>query len=113
MNHNFTDWLAALGGRSRHSQRNATFFATIFSELAELGFELENPNAIEGGYRLEFKKGDCWVIADRYCSFPVAGESPGIQLYNENEAWEIMFEAYSPIKLVKAALYELAKDENA
>lgn len=110
MKHDFTEWLAAIGS-PRFEARRRFFFAQVFTLLASQGFVLENPDAIAGGYRLEFKKGDCWVIADRYSSYPVSGETPGIQLYNETESWEASFSAYTPFHLVASALETLTTEQ--
>lgn len=110
MNNDFTPWLDALGS-TRFEPRRREFFTKVFALLSSHGFTLDNPDAIDGGYRLEFHLGDCWVIADRYSSFPVAGETPGIQLYNEVESWEASFSAYTPMHIVIEAINELAQDE--
>jgi len=108
MNNDFTPWLDALGTREKHRRE---FFTKVFAVIASHGFTLENPNAIEGGYRLSFKRGDCWIIADRYSSFPVAGETPGIHLYDETNSWEASFTAYTPMHIVIEAINALAADE--
>lgn len=110
MNNDFTPWLDAIGS-TRFEKRRREFFTKVFALLSSHGFALENPDAIDGGYRLEFQFGDCWVIADRYSSFPVAGEIPGIHLYDETNSWEASFTAYTPIHIVIEALNALAADE--
>lgn len=109
MKHDFTPWLDAI----REGPRKRAFFVAIFRKLEDLGFYLENPDAIDGGYRLEFRKGEdlTWVICDRHMSFPVAGEDPGIQLYSETESWEASFRTYTPTQLVLDALEYLAGHE--
>lgn len=109
MKHGFTEWLDAIGKTSALKKRD--FFAKVFALLSSQGFTLQNPDAIPGGYRLEFKRGNCWVIADRYSSYPVAGETPGIQLYNETESWEASFTAYTPFHLVASALETLTSEQ--
>ena len=106
---NFTPWLDALGARNRGRRE---FFGTVFGKLERLNFTLQNPNAIEGGYRLEFHKGDKYVVADRYCSFPVMGETPGIALYDDAEDWDCTFSALAPLSMVLKSLEYLAEDEN-
>lgn len=108
MNNDFTPWLDALGAREKHRRE---FFTKVFAAIASHGFTLENPNAIDGGYRLSFRLRDCWIIADRYSSFPVAGETPGIHLYDEVNSWEASFTSYTPIHIVIEALNALAADE--
>ena len=108
MNNDFTPWLDALGTREK---RRREFFTKVFAVISSHGFTLENPNAIDGGYRLSFKRGDCWVVADRYSSFPVAGETPGIHLYDETNSWEASFTAYTPMHIVIEAINALAADE--
>lgn len=110
MKHDFTPWIDTIG-RPRFAQRSREFFRIIFANLTELGFHLANPDALAGGYRLEFKRGSCWVIADRYMSFHVAGETPGIQLYDESESWEASFHSYTPVSIVTAAILALSTDE--
>ena len=110
MNNDFTPWLDAIGS-TRFEKRRREFFTKVFALLSSHGFALENPDAIDGGYRLEFQFGDCWVIADRYSSFPVAGETPGIHLYDETNSWEASFTAYTPMHIVIEALNALAADE--
>ncbi|CAB4155421.1 hypothetical protein UFOVP673_2 [uncultured Caudovirales phage] len=109
MNHDLTPWLDAIN----EGPRKRAFFVTIFRKLEDLGFILKNPDAIDGGYRLEFRNDDnlTWVIADRHMSWPVAGEDPGIQLYSENEAWEASFRARTPTQLVLDALEYLTANE--
>lgn len=109
MSYDLTPWLDAIN----EGPRKRAFFATIFRKLEDLGFILKNPDAIDGGYRLEFCNDDnlTWVIADRYMSFPVAGEDPGIQLYSENEAWEASFRARTPVQLALDALEYLTANE--
>lgn len=104
-----TPWLDSIN----EGPRKRAFFVAVFSKLEELGFILNNPDAIDGGYRLEFCNEDnlTWVVADRYTSFPVAGEDPGIQLYSENEAWEASFRARTPIQLALDAIEYLAPNE--
>jgi len=104
-----TPWLDSIN----EGPRKRAFFAAVFSKLEELGFILNNPDAIDGGYRLEFfNEGNLtWVVADRYTSFPVAGEDPGIQLYSENEAWEASFRARTPVQLALDALEYLTANE--
>jgi hypothetical protein len=109
MSHDLTPWLDAIN----EGPRKRAFFVTIFRKLEDLGFILKNPDAIDGGYRLEFRNDDnlTWVIADRHMSWPVAGEDPGIQLYSENEAWEASFRARTPTQLVLDALEYLTANE--
>jgi len=109
MSHDLTPWLDAIN----EGPRKRAFFATIFRKLEDLGFILKNPDAIDGGYRLEFRNDDnlTWVIADRHMSWPVAGEDPGIQLYSENEAWEASFRARVPVQLALDALEYLTANE--
>jgi len=104
-----TPWLDAV----REGPRKRAFFAAVFSKLEDLGFILKNPDAIDGGYRLEFRRDSSftWVIADRHMSWPVAGEDPGIQLYSENEAWEASFRARTPVQLALDALEYLTANE--
>jgi len=104
-----TPWLDSIN----EGPRKRAFFAAVFSKLEDLGFTLRNPDAINGGYRLEFRSDSSftWVIADRYMSWPVAGEDPGIQLYSENEAWEASFRARTPIQLALDAIEYLAPNE--
>lgn len=104
-----TPWLDAVC----EGPRKRAFFVSVFRKLEDLGFILKNPDAIHGGYRLEFRRGEdlTWVICDRYMSFPVAGEEPGIQLYSENEAWEASFRATTPVQLAIDALEYLAGHE--
>lgn len=109
MKHDFTPWIDAIGVKCAFKKRE--FFRIIFANLTELGFHLANPDAIAGGYRLEFQRGNCWVIADRYMSFPVAGETPGIQLYDESESWEASFHSYTPVSIVTQALNALSTNE--
>jgi len=109
MNNDFTPWIEALGKRE---YTRAKFFKAVFAKLEELGFTLQNQDAIDGGYRLEFQLGDKWVIADRYSSFPVAGETPGIHLYDETNSWEASFTAYAPLLLVMTALDFLNTQDN-
>jgi len=108
MNNDFTPWLDALGAREKHRRE---FFTKVFAVIASHGFTLENPNAIDGGYRLSFKRGDCWIIADRYASYPVAGETAGVSLYNESEEWECSFSARSPVGLVIEAIKHVNPDQ--
>lgn len=110
MNNDFTPWLDAIGS-TRFEKRRREFFTKVFALLSSHGFALENPDAIDGGYRLEFQFGDCWVIADRYSSFPVAGETPGIHLYDETNSWEASFTAYTPMHIAIEAINALAADE--
>lgn len=109
MSHDLTPWLDAIN----EGPRKRAFFAVIFSKLEDLGFILKNPDAIDGGYRLEWRNDDnlTWVIADRHMSWPVAGEDPGIQLYSENEAWEASFRARVPVQLALDALEYLTANE--
>jgi hypothetical protein len=109
MSHDLTPWLDAV----REGPRKRAFFVSVFRKLEDLGFILRNPDAIDGGYRLEFRNDDnlTWVIADRHMSWPVAGEDPGIQLYSENEAWEASFRARTPTQLVLDALEYLTANE--
>jgi len=109
MTHNFTPWLVCLGYRKEH-QRD--FFIDVFCRLHKLSFTLTNPDAIDGGYRLEFRKGDAHVVADRWMSFPVLGETPGIAIHQDCEEWDCVFSARTPIDIVTKALNELAADEN-
>ena len=109
MTHNFNPWFDSLGERAR---RIREFYFNVFTKLNELGFQLENPNAIEGGYRLEFRQGDKHVVADRWMSFPVLGETPGLALHDDMEEWDCTFSARSPINLVLKSLEYLAADEN-
>lgn len=109
MSHDLTPWLDAIN----EGPRKRAFFVSVFRKLEDLGFILKNPDAIDGGYRLEFRNDDnlTWVIADRHMSWPVAGEDPGIQLYSENEAWEASFRARTPTQLVLDALEYLTANE--
>jgi hypothetical protein len=104
-----TPWLDSIN----EGPRKRAFFDGVFSKLEDLGFILKNPDAIDGGYRLEFRSYSSftWVIADRHMSWPVAGEDPGIQLYSENEAWEASFRARTPIQLALDALEYLTANE--
>lgn len=104
-----TPWLDSLGARNRCRRE---FFRSVFSKLETLGFTFENPDAIEGGYRLEFRKGYKHVVADRYCSFPVMGETPGIALHDDAEDWDCTFSALAPLSMVLKSLEYLAADEN-
>ena len=108
MNNDFTPWLDSLGSREK---RRREFFAKVFALISSRGFTLENPDAIDGGYRLSFRLRDCWIIADRYSSFPVAGETPGIHLYDEVNSWEASFTSYTPIHIVIESINALAADE--
>jgi len=109
MSYDLTPWLDAIN----EGPRKRAFFVTIFRKLEDIGFTLRNPDAIDGGYRLEFRNDDnlTWVIADRHMSWPVAGEDPGIQLYSENEAWEASFRARVPVQLALDALEYLTANE--
>lgn len=109
MSYDLTPWLDAIN----EGPRKRAFFVTIFRKLEDLGFTLRNPDAIDGGYRLEFRSESSftWVIADRHMSWPVAGEDPGIQLYSENEAWEASFRARTPVQLALDALEYLTANE--
>lgn len=108
MNNDFTPWLECLDIRR---QRYRDFFTDVFARLDRLGFTLTNPDAIDGGYRLEFRKGDAHVVADRWMSLPVLGETPGIALHQDCEEWDCVFSARTPIDIVTKALNELAVDE--
>jgi hypothetical protein len=101
-------WIECLPSRD---VRRRAFFTHIFNRLNELGFVLENQDGIEGGYRLSFLRGNSWVIADRYMSFAVAGETSGISLYNEVEEWEAKFSARVPVNVVISAINTLNPDE--
>jgi len=115
MNNDFTPWLDALSSQANPCRKKA-FFAKVFPLIASHGFVLKNPDAIDGGYRLEFvtptnSNRVQWIIADRYSSFPVAGETPGIHLYDEAHSWEASFTAYTPMHIVIEALNALTADE--
>ena len=106
---NFTPWLTAISPLTCY---RIEFFTAVFRKLHNLGFTLQNPDAIEGGYRLEFRKGYKHVVADRYCSFPVAGETPGLALHDDAEDWDCTFSALAPLSMVLKSLEYLAADEN-
>jgi len=106
---NPSPWIEHIDSRSK-TRRD--FFRTVFSKLETLGFTLTNPDAIEGGYRLEFRKGDKHVVADRWMSFPVLGETPGIAIHEDAEEWDCVFSARTPIDIVTKALNELASNED-
>lgn len=115
MKHDFTPWLDSLtlGRLTREITRER--FVRIFKCLHEFGFELLNPSAIEGGYRLEFRfNKESWVIVDRYTNFPVGGERPGIALYNDSDEHEMLFSISSstPMDLVCKAIAILTADED-
>jgi hypothetical protein len=97
-------WIEHLGKGVRRRE----FFTYVFSELVKTGFTLENPNAIDGGYRLSFERGNATVIADRYASYPVAGEAAGISICDGSEDWECSFSARSPAGLVIEAIEHLS-----
>jgi len=103
-----TPWLRCL----RIDQRSAAAaFPVILTELESLGFTLQNPDAIDGGYRLEFRKGDKWAIIDRYMIFPTQGEAPGIALYCDFREFECTLSTRTPLDIITKALTILASDE--
>ena len=106
---NHHPWIEHIPSRAK---RLREFFNAIFAKLEFEGFTLQNPDAIDGGYRLEFRKGDKHVVADRYCSFPVMGETPGIALHDDAEDWDCTFSAIAPLSMVLKSLEYLAEDEN-
>jgi len=107
---NLQPWLDCFATRD---VRRRSFFTRVFNKLSELGYTLENQDGIEGGYRLSFQRGNAWVIADRYMSFAVAGETSGISLYNESEEWEAKFSARSPINLVLSAIDNITQEDES
>ena len=102
-------WIEHIDSRSK-SRRE--FFCSVFFKLGSLGFKLQNPDAIEGGYRLEFRKGDKHVVADRWMSFPVMGETPGLALHEDAEDWDCTFSALAPLSMVLKSLEYLAEDDS-
>jgi hypothetical protein len=105
---NLQPWIDCFPSRD---VRRRAFFTHVFNRLDELGFKLQNENAIEGGYRLEFRKGNCHVVADRHMQFPVMGETPGVALHEDGEEWDCTFTARVPVNVVLSAINELNPDE--
>jgi hypothetical protein len=106
MNNDFTPWLESVT-RERHRK----FFESAFKYLSSFGFLIENPDAIEGGYRLEFRKYDRHIITDRYMSFPVQGEAPGLALYDDANDYEIKISAGTPTMMLYETLNSFAADQ--
>jgi hypothetical protein len=104
---NLQPWIASLPSRD---VRRRAFFTHVFNRLDELGFKLENEDAIDGGYRLEFRKGNSHVVADRYMHFPVMGETPGVALHEDGEEWDCTFTARVPVNVVISAIDTLNPD---
>lgn len=100
MKHNFSEWTASF----KRSESKVRFFQRLFSKLEASGFRLENPDAIAGGYRLEFVKDAAYVMVDRYALFPVAGETEGVSLYHDTRSWEAVFNALTPFTIVSDAI---------
>lgn len=109
MTHDFTEWTASFS----RSASKVRFFQRLFAKLTELGFTLENPDAIAGGYRLEFVKGPAFVIVDRYALLPVAGETHGVSLYHDVDSWEAVFNSLTPFQIVADALQFLTKEDES
>ena len=108
----FTSWIQCL--RSDQLKARAVF-PVIFTKLETLGFTLLNHNAIEGGYRLEFRGGaanDAYVIVDRYMVFPAQGERPGISIYCDSRVFECTFSDNAPLDIITKALAVLASNED-
>lgn len=109
MTHDVTEWTATFS----RSASKVRFFTRLFAKLTELGFTLENPDAIVGGYRLEFVKGPAFVMVDRYAQLPVAGETHGVSLYHDSDSWEAVFNALTPFQIVAAALEHLIQEDES
>lgn len=77
---------------------------SIFAKLSMRGFVCQNPDAIDGGYRLEFQREECWVIVDRYASFQVNGERLGVSVYHDSKSSEFSFNSYCPSQMFSDAL---------
>jgi len=107
MIHDFTEWTASFS----RSASKVRFFQRLFAKLEELGFNLENPDAIAGGYRLEFVKGPAYVMVDRYALLPCAGETEGVSLYHDSRSWEAVFNSFTPFHIVADALESLTNEE--
>lgn len=109
---NFTPWLQCL--RSDQPKARAVF-PVVFAKLESLGFTLSNPDAIDGGYRLEFRGGsgnDAYVIIDRYMVFPAQGERPGISIYCDSREFEGTFSYKMPLDIITKALAILSANED-
>jgi len=107
MKHDFTEWTATFS----RSASKVRFFQRLFAKLTELGFTLQNPDAIAGGYRLEFVKGPAFVMVDRYTPLPVAGETEGVSIYHDSDSWEAVFNSLTPFQIIASALESLTSEE--
>jgi len=109
MKHDFTEWTQSF----KRSQAKVRFFRQLFETLEKRQFTLQNPDAIPGGYRLEFVKDAAYVMVDRYTMAPVAGETEGVSLYHDTRSWEAVFSALTPFTIVSDAIEFLTADEDA
>lgn len=109
MTHDFTEWTANFS----RSASKVRFFQRLFAALEKHGFTLQNPDAIAGGYRLEFVKGPAFVMVDRYALMPVAGETEGVSLYHDSDSWEAVFNSLTPFQIVASALEFLTKEDES
>jgi hypothetical protein len=105
---NLTPWLESFGNERL---KLVQAFTAIFNKLDALGFTLNNPDAIDGGYRLEFRKGEAWATVDRYLVFPVQGECPGIALYCDSREFECVLSIRTPLELILKSIAVLAHNE--
>lgn len=103
----FAPWAEHIS--SHYEQRWAI---SIFAKLSMRGFVCQNPDAIDGGYRLEFRKGDRFVIVDRWIAFPTQGEQPGLILWNDSDEYDCTFSIRTPLDIITKALAILASDED-
>lgn len=108
---NYLPWIESLSGCKQANATAVNSFVAIFNKLDSLGFTLKNPDAIDGGYRLEFKKGDAFVIVDRHLVFPVQGECPGIALYCDSREFECVLSIRTPLELILKSIAALAHNE--
>jgi len=106
----YLPWIESLSGCKQVNAVNS--FVAIFNKLDALGFTLKNPDAIDGGYRLEFRNGDTFVIVDRYLVFPVQGERPGIALYCDSSEFECVLSIRTPLELILKSIAVLAHNED-
>lgn len=103
MKHDFAPWLDCLQPSHRMT------FEEVFANLRD--FTLRNPDAIDGGYRLEFRLNDAHVVVDRWMAFPVMGETPGVALHHDALGWDCTFSACTPVSVIIRAIIELSAHE--
>ncbi len=107
---NLTPWTDCLREKPSSLTPKTDWFNAVFKRLDECGFVLDNPQAITGGWALEWKCGDSQVIASRCIQFP-DGDMYGIHMCNDTESGQASFNCYFPLSVVYEAIRHLHADK--